>query len=128
MNDHVEDSDIRQQIARHQAFVDAVDGRREWTWDIWSLWIDEVKYLTPEGKNVARWAVSVLERSLGPHFLRNRKAVALLEALGLWPLFSRSPIPWDYANLVQFAAQIEFLELAKGGFMRQLRRNLTLEW
>ena len=128
MNDHAEDNDLRQQIARHQAFVDAVDGRREWTWDIWSMWIDEVKYLTPEGNNVARWAVSVLEGSLGPNFLRDRKAVALLETLGLWPLFSRSPIPWDYANLIQFAAQLEFLELANSGFIRQLRRNLTLEW
>lgn len=96
-------------IAQHQTLVDMVEGRREWTWDIWSMWIDEVKYLTPEGQAVARWAVSVLERSLGPNFLRDRKAVALLGDLGLWPLFSRSPIPWDYASLVQFAAQIEFL-------------------
>ncbi len=114
-------------IARYQALVDAVEGRREWEWDIWSMWIDEVEYLTAEGRSVAHWAVSVLEHSLGPNFLHNRKAVALLEALGLWPLFSRSPIPWDYANLVQFAAQIEFLKLANSGFMKKLRRNLALE-
>jgi len=105
-----------------------MEGKRSWTWDIWSLWIDENEYLTTEGRSVGRWAVSVLERSLGPNFLRNQKNVALLEALGLWPLFSRSPIPWDYANLIQFAAQVELIKPANSGLMRQLRHNLTLEW
>src|SRR5260221_13931552 len=112
MSDQAEDTDSRQQTARHQAFVDAGDGRCKWTWDIWSMWIGENEYLTKEGRSVARWAVSILEGSLGPDFLQARGAVALLEALSLWPLFSRSPIPWDYANLVQFAAQIELIKLA----------------
>ncbi len=128
MSKQAEDTDIRQQIARHQAFVDAGDGRRKWTWGIWTMWIDENEYLTTEGQGVAHWAVSVLERSFGPSFLHTPEAVPLLGALGLWPLYSRSPIPWDYANLIQFAAQIELLKLANSGFMRQLRRNLTLEW
>lgn len=114
-------------IARNQALVDAGEGRREWTWDIWSMWIDDVEYLTPEGRSVAHWAVSVLKRSLGPDFLHDRKAVALLGALGLWPLFSLSPIPWDYANLIQIAAQIELLKLTNSSFMKKLRSNLALE-
>ncbi len=114
-------------IAQHHAFVYAVEGRRKWTWDIWSMWIDEVEYLTTEGRSVAHWAVSVLEHSLGPNFLHDRKAVPLLEALGLWPLFSRSPIPWDYANLLQFAAEIEILKLDNSSIMKKLCSNLVLE-
>ncbi len=91
-------------LARHEAFAEVLQGERPMKWSDWAMPIYDSQCLTPQGLQVALWAVETLQRFLGSDFLQRAAAVQLLYFLGLW---HANDVPWVYANLFQLAAQIE---------------------
>src|SRR4051812_37055659 len=107
-------------LARHVAFAEVLQGERPMEWSDWAMPIYDSQCLTPPGLQVALWAVETLQRFLGAEFLRRPTAVLTLNELGLWPA---NDVPWVYANLFQFAAQLSLLDLSST-HLRRLVRNM----
>ncbi len=107
-------------LACHVAFAEVLQGERPMKWSDWAMPIYDSQCLTPPGLQVALWAVETLQRFLGAEFLRRPTAVLALNDLGLWPA---NDVPWVYANLFQFAAQLSLLDLPST-HLRRLVRNM----
>jgi hypothetical protein len=108
--EHTDPSATDAALARHRAFAEVLRGDRPMMWSDWALLIEDSQCLTPSGLRVARWAVSVLERTFGGDFLQRATAAPGAHpvfSLGFWP--GANDVPWVYANLFQLAAQIELL-------------------
>ncbi len=128
-------------LARHRAFAEVLEGKRPMGWPDWSMFIQESRCLTPDGRRIALWAANTLQRALGDDFLqRTADSVAKRSAglepsihpifsLGLWPA---NDVPWVYANLIQLAAQLTLLSRPGANFRRvrdTLYRNLDpINW
>jgi len=91
-------------IARHQALIDTVEGRREWTWDILCAPLEEAEYLTAAGYDVARWSATVFERFFSNDALRDPRIIQCFHNLNL-SLFFNNTLR-TFANQTRFAAQI----------------------
>src|SRR5215831_16950947 len=61
-------SEAEQTIARHRALVEAFEGQRSLTWEIWTAPIYDSKSLTAQGKQVTLQAAATLRRFLGDDF------------------------------------------------------------
>ncbi len=91
-------------IARHQALIDTVEGRHEWTWDILCTPLEEAEYLTTAGYDVARWSATVFERFFSNDSLRDPRVIQCFHNLNLSLLFNNTLR--TFANQTRFAAQI----------------------
>jgi hypothetical protein len=98
-------------LARHKTFVEVLQGKRPMQWSDWAIPIYDSQYLTPEGQQVALWAVETLRHTLGDIFFQKTAMSAShpIYSPGLWP--GRNDARWTYANLFQLAAQIRLLDL-----------------
>src|SRR5258708_36444007 len=84
-------------LARHRALAEVLQGDRPMMWSDWALLFEDSQCLTPSGLRVARWAVSVLERTFGSDFLQRAAPKAHpVFSLGFWP--GANDVPWVYAN------------------------------
>ena len=96
--------------ATRVALVEALDGKRELTWAIWSSPLYESAFLTDEGRRAAAWAVDVLQAFLGDDFLQRVRMARVQHALlsgallsSLWPMIDSRRV---YEDLFRLAAQI----------------------
>ncbi len=110
----------RDALARHQAFVAALERTAPMDWDAWALPIHNIDHLTPAGRRAAQWAVDVLRRSFGDPFLVQAwELVQSRPPAEIWEDFTHHPVfgqgfwlaansaPWVVANLLQLASQLE---------------------
>lgn len=98
-------------LARHTMLMEALQGKRPMMWSDWALPLYDSRCLTPEGQQVALWAVETLRQALEDTFFQ-KTATSLshpIYSLGLWP--GSNDVPWVYANLFQLAAQLRLLNL-----------------
>lgn len=111
-------------LARHQAFVDAMESKRALDWDTWSMHVHESRCLTPAGRNVALWSVNVLRSALGPDFPQCAMSSGghPIFSLNLWPA---NNVPWVYANLFQLALHLDILK-AECKPIRKSLRNVNI--
>lgn len=113
-------------VAHHRTFTEVLQGDRPMMWSDWALLFEDSQCLTPSGLPVARWAVSVLERTLGGDFLQRATAASKAHpvfSLAFWP--GANDVPWVYANLFQLAAQIELLTHSRSKNWREIQQTLS---
>lgn len=110
------------------ALKEALDGKRDLTWEIWSSPLYGSPFLTAEGRRVAEWAVKVLRTCLGNDFLQRVRAddaehplisPALLTSL--WPMIDSRRV---YEDLFRLSAQISLCIPASKGW-RALRTIIS---
>src|SRR5258708_21728949 len=95
--EHTNPSETDTTLARHRALAEVLQGNRPMMWSDWALPFEDSQCLTLAGLRVARWAVSVLERTFGRDFLQRAAPKAHpVFSLGFWP--GANDVPWVYAN------------------------------
>lgn len=110
-SEHTDLSATDDRRARHKALAEVLQGTQSMEWSHWTLPVYDSQCLTPQGLQVALWAVETLQRALGENFFQGTALSGShpIYSLGLWP--GMNDVPWVYANLFQLAAQIRLLDL-----------------
>lgn len=97
-----------------EMIVQLMKNERRMDWTLWPAFIYNSRSLTLKGKDTVLWARDVLQRTLGDYFIQEIEKRSIqhpIFSLDLWPA---NDVPRAYANLFQFAAQIELLQSTVG--------------
>src|SRR6266568_8056806 len=123
---HPDSSSTDETLARHQAFAEVLEGKRQMRWSDWAVPIYDSKCLTAAGQRAAIWAMETLQHALGDDFLQRAAAAPAIHPIysfGLWS--GANDVPWVHANLFQLAAQIELQIRSHSRRWRDVQQTMT---
>jgi len=113
---HPESESIdKEKREQHKIIIEAMKKKQERSWSFLEASVlYNSKRLTPAGRDTVRWAIGILQCTLGDDFIQ--KAA---EAPSPHPIFDLGlglayDLPQAYANLFQLAAEIELLQFKDG--------------
>lgn len=114
--EHPEPESIDEEKREQRKIIsEAMEKNQERSWSFWeAVVIYNSRRLTPAGKDAVRWARGTLQRTLGDDFIQKAAEAPSphpIFDLDFWPAYD---LPQAYANLFQFAAEIELLQSKEG--------------
>ncbi len=100
---------------QHKIIIEAMEKNQEGSWSFLEASVlYNSKRLTPAGRDTVRWAIGILQRTLGDDFIQKAAQAPSPHPIFDFAIGLGYDLPQAYASLFQLAAEIELLQSKVG--------------